>query len=147
MSTSKNKASFHIHQPAEELFPLFSAEGEKLWIPDFDYINIMGSTEMHEDYIFLTPHQPQDIWLVKRYEPSSYFVQFYMVEPYDLVGIITVQCKPETAAMTEVEVTYEFIGLSEAGDDYVKGRTPEGLKAYMEKWRVWLEGYFEAQPE
>lgn len=147
MSSSEYKTSFIIHQPAEELFPLFSAEGEKLWIPDFDYVNIMGSTEMHEDYIFLTSHQPQDIWLVKRYEPSSYLIQFYMVEPYDLVAIITVQCKPNTAAITEVEVSYEFIGLSEAGDNYIKGRTAEGFEAYMEKWRVWLVGYFEAKPE
>jgi hypothetical protein len=129
------------------LFPLFSPEGEKLWVPGWGYENIMGSSGMHEDYIFLTSGDHKGIWLVKRYEPSSYFVQFYMVEPYDIVMIVTVDCKPITAVLTEVEVTYEYIGLSEEGNDYVRGRTAEGFEAYMDKWKVWLEGYFETKPE
>ena len=54
MTSIRHQTSFQINQPAEELFPLFSAEGEKLWAPGWDYENIMGSTGMHEDYIFLT---------------------------------------------------------------------------------------------
>lgn len=54
MSTVKHTASFEIAQPVDELFPLFSAEGEKLWVPGWDYENIMGSTDIQEDYVFLT---------------------------------------------------------------------------------------------
>jgi hypothetical protein len=54
MSTVKHTAKFQIGQPIEILFPLFSAEGEKLWVPGWDYENIMRSTALHEDYIFLT---------------------------------------------------------------------------------------------
>lgn len=56
----------------------------------------MRSTDLHEDYIFLTKNHDyastDAIWMVKRYEPESYLVQFYKVEPEDKVGIITVQC-------------------------------------------------------
>ncbi len=87
MSKIKHQTSFEINRSADDLFPLFSAEGEKLWIPGWDYENIMGSTDLHEDYIFLTRghHRPEHhgsahhrpghheiakvIWLVKRYEP------------------------------------------------------------------------------
>ena len=41
--------TFRINQPIETLFPLFSAEGEKLWVPEWDYENIMGSNDLHED--------------------------------------------------------------------------------------------------
>jgi len=54
MTTIKHQTSFEINHSAEELFPLFSAEGEKLWIPGWDYENIMGSTDLHEDYVFFT---------------------------------------------------------------------------------------------
>ena len=37
----KHTVHFEIEQPIEELFPLFSAEGEKLWVPGWDYENIM----------------------------------------------------------------------------------------------------------
>jgi hypothetical protein len=147
MSTIKNKTGFQINQSAGELFPLFSPEGEKLWIPGFDYENIMGSTEMHEDYIFFTHGHPYDIWLVKRYEPSSYFIQFYWVEPFNVVSIVTVQCKPISAAMTEVEVSYDHVGLSEEGEDLINGRTKERFEAFMGNWKIWLEGYFEAKAE
>jgi hypothetical protein len=149
MTTIKHQTSFEINHSAEELFPLFSAEGEKLWVPGWDYENIMGSTDLHEDYVFLTSghHRSghhgatKEVWLVKRYEPSSYFVQFYMVDPYDRVGIISVLCKPISEDLTEVEVIYEFIGLSEKGDDFIKGYTAEVFEESIAKWPVWLESY------
>jgi hypothetical protein len=146
MTTIKHQTSFQMNHSAEELFPLFSAEGEKLWMPGWDYENIIGSTDLYEDYIFLTSGhhgETKAIWLVKRYEPSSYFVQFYMVNPYDRVGIVSVLCKPVAEDITEVEVTYEFIGLSEKGDDFIKRYTAEVFEASIDNWPVWLEGYFE----
>ena len=70
MSTVKHTRDFKIDQSTDLLFPLFSAEGEKLWVPGWDYENIMGSNELHEDYIFLTKNHDHAstnaIWLVKR---------------------------------------------------------------------------------
>src|SRR6056300_137703 len=108
MNSVKHSKKFIINQPIEILFPLFSAEGEKLWVPDWDYENVMGSNELHEDYIFLTKnhdHASSDaVWLVKKYEPDSYYVQFYKVEPNNKVGIITVQCFEIDDYKTEVKV-------------------------------------------
>ena len=85
MNRVKHEADFQVDQPIGVVFPLFSAEGEKHWVPGWDYKNIMGSTELHEDYIFLTAqHDPAStdaIWLVKRHDPDSHYVEFYKVEP------------------------------------------------------------------
>ena len=155
MSTIKHKASFEINQPIEGLFPLFSAEGEKRWIPGWDYENVMGGTDLHEDYVFLTAghHKsdhhhlghnavPKTIWLVKRHEPDNYYVQFYRVEPEDKVGIITVQCKPLTEDITEVEVTYEYIGLCKEGNDFVAHYTAETHDEFISHWPKLLTDYF-----
>ena len=78
MSSVKHSKKFIINQPIEILFPLFSAEGEKLWVPGWDYENVMGYNDLHEDYIFITQSHdhaqasPKAIWLVKRYEPDAY---------------------------------------------------------------------------
>lgn len=54
MNLVNHTKDFQIDQPVENLFPLFSAEGEKHWVPGWDYKNIMDSTKLHEDYIFVT---------------------------------------------------------------------------------------------
>ena len=146
MSQIKHTASFKIDQPIEILFPLFSAEGEKLWVPGWDYENIMGSKELHEDYIFLTKnhdHASTDaIWLVKRYEPESYLVQFYKVEPEDKVGVVTVQCTERNKDKTQVEVSYEYIGLSKKGDKFIKGFTSSEYETFIGEWKSLLVSYF-----
>ena len=54
MNRAKHSADFQLEQPADILFPLLSAEGEKIWVPDWDYKNVTGTTDLHEDYIFIT---------------------------------------------------------------------------------------------
>jgi len=41
MSSIKHSHTFRIDQPVEILFPLFSAEGETLWVPEWEYTNII----------------------------------------------------------------------------------------------------------
>jgi hypothetical protein len=189
MSTVKHQASFKVHQSAEVLFPLFSAEGETHWVPGWDYENVMGGTDLHEDYVFLTAghhrsnqheaghdvhghdqhghhaksahhgsghdahghHSPEEhavpktIWLVKRHEPENYLVQFYRVEPEDKVAIITVQCKPLAEDQTEVEVAYEYIGISKKGNDFVAHYSAEAHEEFISPWSKLLTHYFDAK--
>ncbi len=149
MSSIKHTADFQISQPIEVLFPLFSAEGEKLWVPGWDYENVMGSNALHEDYIFLTKnhdHASTDaIWLTKQYRSDSYFVQFYKVEPEDKVGIITVQCRKIADFQTQVEVSYEYIGLSNKGDEFIEKFTSSEYKKFISEWESLLVSYFEAK--
>jgi hypothetical protein len=149
MSSVKHSEKFRIDQPIETLFPLFSAEGEKLWVPGWDYENIMGSNDLHEDYVFLTKnhdHASTDaIWLVKKYDPESFFIQFYKVEPEDKVGVITVQCISIDKCNTDVEVTYEYIGLSEKGNEFVDGFTSTQYKKFIGEWNSLLVSYFQSK--
>lgn len=147
MSRIKHSASFAIPQAIEVLFPLFSAEGEKAWVPGWDYINLMGSNELHEDYVFLTTnhdHASADaIWIVKEYDPTNYRVKFYKVEPEQKLGIIEVKCISEGDYKTRVQVTYEYIGLSENGNKFVAGFTTDDYQVFITEWENLLLKYFE----
>ena len=149
MSSAKHSKKFIINQPIEVLFPLFSAEGEKLWVPGWDYENVMGSTDLHEDYIFLTQNHDHAssnaIWLVKRYDPIAHFVQFYKVEPEAKVGIISVQCLQINKSKTEVEVTYHYIGIGEKGNEFIKQFTSEEYTKFIDEWEKLLLIYFESR--
>lgn len=54
MRSVEHTKSFELSVPVEELFPMFSPAGEKLWVPGWDYTNVMGTPELAEDYVFLT---------------------------------------------------------------------------------------------
>ena len=146
MSRVKHTEKFEIGQPVGRLFPLFSAEGETLWVPGWTYENVMGTEELHEDYVFLTrahDHSSTEaVWIVKRHEPEEYLVQFYKVEAGDKVGVVSVQCFEEGEVATRIEVSYEYIGLSEQGDAFVGGFTAEAYRQFIAEWKRLLENYF-----
>lgn len=135
-----------IEQSVNELFPLFSPEGEKLWVPDWDYQNVMDSTTLAEDYVFLTDTHDhaskQAIWIVKRYDPVSYLVEYYKIESGDKIGVITVKCQGQEPGLTEVRVTYKYIALSVVGEKFITQFTETNYTSFIEHWRILLEKYF-----
>ena len=149
MSTVKHTASFEIAQPVAVLFPLFSAEGEKLWVPGWDYENVMGYTDLHEDYVFVTKshdHADSDaIWLVKKYEPEDCLVQLYKIEPGEKIGIVEVQCFEQAESQTKIRVTDEYIGLSEKGNEFVSKFTVQEYGEFISEWESLLLRYFEGK--
>ena len=146
MNSVKHSRTFTLNQSVDALFPLFSPEGEKLWVPNWNYENIMGSTDLHEDYVFLT--QVHDhafakaIWLIKCHDPDNHFVQFYKVEPDYKVGIISVKCTQIDESKTDVEVTYHYIAISEKGNEFVKTFNSEEYTKFVAEWEKLLSAYF-----
>ncbi|MGB5705449.1 MAG: hypothetical protein WBM41_01350, partial [Arenicellales bacterium] len=148
MSSIKHEEEFQVDQPIDILFPLFSDEGEKFWVPGWDYKNIMGSTELHQDYIFVTEnhdHASSDaIWLVKQHDPISHYVEFYKVEPEDKVGIIAVRCNSISQSKTNVRASYECIALNEKRNQFITSFTKEDYKEFIGEWKRLLNQYFQA---
>lgn len=146
MNSTTHSAGFDIAQPVEQVFPLFSPEGEKGWVPGWDYENLMGTTVLSEDYVFLTrshDHAATDaIWLVKKYVPEAWLIQFYRVEPGDKIGVVTIQCSKTNERMTHVEVAYRYIALSDQGRKFVDSFTTEFYAKFIDEWRDLLLQYF-----
>jgi hypothetical protein len=149
MGKIKYTASFEIKRPVTELFPLFTAEGEKLWVPGWNYENIMDSTELHENYVFLTKNHihatTEAIWIVKKYDPNEYCVEFYKVEPADKIGVIVVRCILLNESHTKVQVTYEYIGISEKGNQFIQGFSASEYNKFISKWETLLVKYFDGE--
>ncbi len=148
MSIVKHTESFEIAQPVDKLFPLFSAEGEKLWVPGWDYENIMESTDLHEDYVFVTTDHDhaseKAVWIVKSYKPDSHLIELYKVEAKNKVGVIKIQCESKGEMLTEVEVTYSYIGLSDEGNQFVSQFTNSKYSEFIEEWKELLDKHFAA---
>lgn len=150
MNSIQHTAAFDLPQPIEQVFPLFTPEGEKLWAPGWDYHNLMGTSDLSEDDVFLTHSHDhagaQAIWLVKRYAPQAGLVAYYRVEPGDKVGVVTVKCTPLESRGTQVEVTYRYIPLSDKGRAFVDDYTLEAHQTFIAQWETLLLQYFESAP-
>ena len=132
-----------------ELFPLFSPEGEKYWVPSWDYENVMGTTELSEDYVFLTKIHDNGttdaIWVVKKYDPQSHFVQFYKIEPEDKIAVVTVTCTELEAERTKVQVTYKYMALSATGEMFISEFSESAYEEFIGEWQTLLSNYFESK--
>lgn len=132
-----------------ELFPLFSPEGEKYRVPSWDYENVMGTTELSEDYVFLTKthdHGTTDaIWVVKKYDSQSHLVQFYKIEPEDKIAVVTVKCTELEAERTKVEVTYKYMALSATGEMFISEFSESAYEEFIGEWQTLLSNYFESK--
>jgi len=146
MSTLSHTTEFTIVQPVDRLFPLFSPEGETLWVPGWTYKNVMGRTDLREDDVFLTNTHDHAgagaVWLVKRFDPARYHVQFYRVEPGIKVGLVSVQCDQAGASSTRVRVTYTYTGLSDEGNRFIDAFTRAEYAKSIGEWKVLLTDYF-----
>lgn len=149
MKSIHHTKSFEIEAPISELFPLFSPEGEKQWVPDWDYVNVMGTTELSEDYVFLTrthDHGTADaIWIVKKFDSQAYFVQFYKIEPGEKIGVVTVKCTELKRARTKVQVTYKYIALSAAAEVFVAQFNEKEYAQFIGEWQTLLSDYFKSK--
>jgi len=135
--------------PVAELFPLFSPEGEKLWVPGWDYRNVMGTPELAEDYVFLTKSHDhgtaEAIWVVKKYDRAACLVEFYKIEPDEKVGVIRVKCRELATGKSEVEVGYKYIALSATGEAFVSGFSESAYEAFIGEWRTLLSNHLESE--
>ena len=148
MRSISHTRAFEMNRPVETLFPLFSPEGEKCWVPGWDYENVMGTTELFEDYVFLTKnhdHGTADaIWIVKKYDPKSHFVQFYKIEPEDKIGVVTVNCTELAPERTKIEVTYKYTGLSAAAEKFFSEFSARAYEEFIGQWQTLLSNYFQS---
>mgnify|MGYP001823656228 FL=1 len=151
MKSISHTKSFSLDFPISKLFPLFSPEGEKHWVPGWYYENVMGKTELCEDYVFLTKthdHGETDaIWIVKVFDPESYFVQFYKIEPEYKVGVVTVQCTELSPTITNVQVTYKYQALSTLGEEFIAEFNERVYEEFIGEWQESLTNYIRASTQ
>jgi hypothetical protein len=137
---------FLLEKDIATVFPLFTPEGEKLWAPDWSYTNLVGSTKLKPDDVFLTDthdhKSARAIWIVSDYNADKHYVSYYKIEPEQKVGKIIVECFEQGPFTTRVRVTYKYIGLSDSGNQFVAGFTKEAFTEFIGVWRSLLCDYF-----
>jgi hypothetical protein len=103
----KLQGTLHVSRPPEEAIHLFTAEGERAWVPGWQ-------PAYASDTVFTTDHgDEQTIWLVLDETPNTR--RYARVTPGVKAGTVEVRCEPD-GRHTCAHVTYDLAALGPDAD-------------------------------
>ena len=134
--TITRTGSFELDMTPEEALPLFTAPGEKLWIPIWDPV-VLNGDGYEKGTVFVTNnHGHTTYWLVTDYDTDAKHAQYVRVTPDADTGTVDVSITSNRKGGATVNVAYQLTALSPAGNENLKESFSESNYAeMMEDWR------------
>ena len=129
--------AFELPMALSRAFALFEPEGERAWAPGWDpkYVH-PADGRAQKGMVFTTDADGEEtLWLVLRHEPGAGAVEYARITPGNRAAIVRVLCEALARDSTRVTVSYEYTGLSEAGNAYVRSMDEPRFKEFIESWQ------------
>jgi hypothetical protein len=141
---TREQFSFVAHAPLHVAWPLFGAEGERVWAPGWDPAFIWPAEPVdQEGMVFRISHGLGiAIWVNTAFDPLAKRIQYVYVIPEVVVTVISLLFLGVDEA-TRVAVTYDRTALSAAANDHVR-TLAESDKAAAEEWSRQINGHLAA---
>ena len=128
----------------EMVFPLLCPVREKDWIDGWDYKMIFSRSGLIEEgCIFSTVHQGKEptIWYVTRHDVKNYIVEFVRISPGEEVVKIIIALQGQDNGTTTAEITYEYTGLNEIRNKWIKNQMESDFTESMIWWEKAINYY------
>ncbi len=138
--TIRRTGSFELDMPPEKALPLFTAVGEKLWIPTWDPV-VLNGDGFEKGTVFVTSGRGHTTyWLVIDYDTRAHHALYARVTPEIATGTVDVSLAPTGEGGSTVNVTYQLTASSYAGVESLQGSYSESQFArMMVNWRTMIE--------
>jgi hypothetical protein len=123
---------------AEDALPLFTARGERRWVPGWDPEFPGGEPgegePEREGLVFVTAHGAErTFWVVAATGPEE--VRYVRVTPAKWAGSVAVKILDTSDAATMLEVTYDVTPLTPGGARDLT-EFAAGFDAYIAEWET-----------
>lgn len=137
--TIARTGSFELDMTPDEALPLFTAPGEKLWIPIWDPVILHGDG-YEKGTAFVTRHHGNTTyWLVTEYDTDTRHAQYVRVTPDANTGTVDVSITPNRDGRAVVNVAYQLTGLSPEGNADLRDSFSEARYAdMMREWQAMI---------
>jgi hypothetical protein len=139
------KFSFTARAPIEQVGPLFGADRERVWAPDWDphFLHPLPPADAR-GMVFTAAHgHRRSIWANTAFDLKNGHVQYVYVIPDILLTVITLNLQPD-GSQTHVEVHYDRTALSPDGDAHVADMAKQDQGAGPE-WEKQINGYLQSR--
>jgi hypothetical protein len=122
--------------PPGEAFPLFTAQGERRWVPHWEpSFPAPVADDAEPGTVFLTPdrdHGQTTTWIVVDATPGRR-IRYARVTPGVSAGTVSVVLE-QAGDHSNVTVTYELTALSDDGAAHLR-RFADGYPAFLTGWQ------------
>lgn len=140
---TEEKFVFTAHAPMQHVAPLFGADRERVWAPEWDphFIHPLPASD-EQGMVFAVAHgHMKSVWVNTQFDPTAGRIQYVYVIPDALVTVITIKLTPE-GNQTHVEVEYARTALSEEADGHVQHMAEQDRSSGPD-WEKQVNGYLE----
>lgn len=107
-----------LNAPPERVFPLFGPVREGEWAEGWSPEIVYAATPLAEEEgaVFITRQegQAETVWIVTRYEPEAYRIEYARLTPGATAVRVMVACEAAEGGRTSARVTYEITTLGDA---------------------------------
>ncbi|MFL6603418.1 MAG: hypothetical protein ACJ8R9_19110 [Steroidobacteraceae bacterium] len=117
---TREQFEFIADAPIEVVWPLFGAEAERAWAPDWDPVFVWPAQAADQQgMVFKVVHGDRSaIWVNTCLDSLAHRVQYVYVLPDIVATVVTLRLIP-SGHSTHVAVTYERTALSESANTLV----------------------------
>lgn len=138
---TEEKFAFTANSPMESVAPLFGADKEKVWSPEWNphFIHPLPPAD-EEGMVFTVSHGSLKVpWVNTEFDLKNGRIQYVYVIPDMLVTVITLRLTPE-GKQTRIEVEYDRTALSAEADAHVR-HMAEGDRNSGPDWEKHVNAY------
>jgi hypothetical protein len=140
---TSEKFAFIANAPMRKVAPLFGADKERVWAPDWypQFLHPLPAGD-EEGMVFTVAHRHlHAAWVNTQFDLKNGRIQYVYVIPDALVTMITIQLTPQDS-QTHVDVAYERTALSPKADGQVR-HMAEGDRGSGPDWEKQINGYLQ----
>jgi hypothetical protein len=119
---TREQFSLVANAPFEIAWPLFGADKERAWAPDWEPVFLWPEKAFdQEGMVFIVMHEEKKaVWVNTAFDRSARRIQYVYVIPDVVVTVITLKLMPDGDS-TAVDVVYERTALTIAANELVRG--------------------------
>jgi len=134
MQSMTAESGFELELDAERALPLFTAEGERRWVPGWEP-EVLGDGGVGSVFVTRTL-DTETTWVVVDYDAASGCARYARWVPGVQAGLVEVRCTPLAPQRCDVRVRYTLTPLSAAAIDGVaEFLEPQRFEAFIAEWK------------
>jgi hypothetical protein len=128
--------SFHLDAPCAQVLPLFTARGEREWIPGWEPLLLSGAEQRGSAFQTRNHEDQTTTWIVIDYRPSAGRASYARLAQDSNIGLVDVICSEAAGGGTTVSVEYTLTPLNAAAESFVEEfLEPARYGRMIEEWR------------
>jgi hypothetical protein len=123
--------------PPDEIFELFTPEGERRWAPDWapNWIHPHDG-EAHAEAVFATTNGGEEtVWMVLELDANERRAKYLRMTPGSRIGVVEVACESASEGGTTVRVTYRMTALTPEGERRLAAFDAAAYAEMMAEWQ------------